>query len=556
MSLVNQVTFSEFASAAAFSRWIGGGVVRPNQGSVGFFWESESTQLDFLQRACYDAYKGINSVWHDDESGLTWQFSSAYVEFFTKSFYGKPFPALLAPSYSDWRVPTLTELKTLRSNVQDENGLWRTTALAGKAGPVLRSSTKGYFDPDERMDWDFAQDSPCEDVHTESKIAWGAEGQFAGFEGGSSEYTGATYVLVRGTYSAKLPEWLRAQVQWAEKYRMDTFPVTEKTIEMLTALPIKGNHFPPYLDQLTGLRTLNATNSDSLDPNVFALPAIESLTWDIGMHAPAAKQTAFLPSGVGNLKQLKKLLIHGPIKLVPSSICDLNNLEELDLAWAVDALPESLGHLAKLRTLKIHSGNMKSLPKSIGQLSALVELSVHAQDLRRVPDELHLLQSLVRLDMRGCSLQQLPAQLKDLRLLNVLSLERNHLAEVPEVVWELSQLERLDLSFNPFTTLPSKLAALTNLKWLNLCGVPIGEVPLAVQELHNLESLILSGTQIQELPQWLWEMKSLRYLSIARTWKLPRVRHKENARIKIDTYSATLDLSWGREWLRMMGKPD
>ena len=127
---------------------------------------------------------------------------------------------------------------------------------------------------------------------------------------------------------------------------------------------------------------------------------------------------------------------------------------------------------------------------------------------------------------------------------------------MPEVVWELSQLERLDLSFNPFTTLSSKLAALSNLKWLNLCGAPIVEVPLAVQELHNLECLILGGTQIQELPQWLWEMKSLRYLSIARTWKLPRVRPNENASIKIDTYSATLDLSWARDWLRKMGMPD
>lgn len=158
--------------------------------------------------------------------------------------------------------------------------------------------------------------------------------------------------------------------------------------------------------------------------------------------------------------------------------------------------------------------------------------------------------------MSGCSIQQLPVHLDELRSLKVLSLENNQLSEVPEVVWELPQIEQLDLSFNPLTTLPSKLVALRSLKWLNLCGAPIAEVPVAVRELPNLESLSLSGTQIQELPQWLSEMKSLRHLSIARTWKLPRVRQQDHPTIKINTYSAALDQPWGREWLRKMGKPD
>lgn len=551
------MTFSDFASAATFCRWIGCGVVHPRPGRAGYVWDSENTPLDFLQKSRYDAYMGVDSVWHDDESGLTWQYSSAYVAFVSKSkYYGDTVPALLFHGYSDWRSPTLTELKTLRSNVQDKNGLWRTPALAGKAAPVLRSATNGYFDRNEREDWDFARDCACEDAHIDSKIAWGSEGQFAGFEGESSRYTGATSIFVRGTYSAQRPEWLRAQVQWAEEHRVDNFPVTEKTIGRLAELRVGGDNFPPYLDHLAGLRSLHADNSASLEPSVFALPALESLTWTIAPHVPAAKQTAFLPPGVGDLKHLQKLLIRGPIELVPDSICDLSKLEELDLAWAVSALPADIGRLSKLHTLRVASRRMNSLPPSIGQLSALAQLCVHAEDLRRLPEELCLLQSLIRLDMSGCSIQQLPVHLDELRSLKVLSLENNQLSEVPEVVWELPQIEQLDLSFNPLTTLPSKLVALRSLKWLNLCGAPIAEVPVAVRELPNLESLSLSGTQIQELPQWLSEMKSLRHLSIARTWKLPRVRQQDHPTIKINTYSAALDQPWGREWLRKMGKPD
>ena len=463
---------------------------------------------------------------------------------------------MLFPGHSDWRLPTLTELKTLRSNVQDENGLWRTAALNGKAGPVLRSSTEGYLDSDERRDWDFARDCACQDKHTDSKIAWGPEGQYAGFEGGSSSYSGATFILVRGTYSAQRPEWLQAQVRWAEEHRVDDFPVTEKTIGRLTKLWVAGDSFPPSLERLAGLRSLHVNNSASLEPSVFALPALESLAWTIDLYEPAARQTAYLPSGVGNLKHLQRLLVNGPIELVPDSICDLSNLEELDLGWAASALPAALGRLSKLRMLRVNSRRMNSLPTSIGQLSALAELCVHAQDLRQLPEELRLLRSLVRLDVRGCTIQQLPAHLNGLSSLKELSLKENQLAEVPEVVWELPQLERLDLSFNPFTTISSKLVALRSLTWLDLCGAPIVEVPEAVRGLHNLETLILSGTQIQELPQWLWEMKSLRYLSIARTWKLPHVRQKDHPTVKIRTYSGTLDQPWGREWLKKMGKPD
>jgi Leucine-rich repeat (LRR) protein len=600
MSSINPLTFPDFANATNFCRWIGCGVVLPCPGRAGYVWHSEGTPLDEGQQSRYDAYTGVDSVWHDDESGLTWLYSPTYVSLHPMIGYRDAVPEPLFAGFSDWRKPTLTELKSLRSDLQDKNGLWRTPALAGKTGSVQRSVTNGYFDRNECKDWDFARDCACEDEHRDSKIAWGSEGKFAGFEGGSSRHTGAKSIFVRGNYSAQRPEWLEAQVQWAEKHRVDDFPVTEKTIGLLTELMVWGSNFPPYLDHISGLRSLGVRSSATLEPTVFALPALESLTWTIERHEDAAKQEISLPSEVGDLKQLRKLSVRGPIELFPDSICDLGNLEELDLGWAVAGLPPALGDLKQLRKLSVRgpielfpdsicdlenleeldlgcavaglppalgrlsnlcrlrvSGDrMNSLPPSIGQLLALVEFCVHAKDLRRLPQELGLLQSLVLLDMSRCTLQHLPAQLAELRSLKVLSLELNQLSEVPEVVCRLPQLEKLNLSFNPLTALPSELGALKSLKSLDLRGAPIVEVPVAVRELTNLETLNLSGTQIQELPQWLWEMKSLRCLAIGSTWRLPRRRKQEHPTIKVIDFDLALHQPWGREWLHKMGKPD
>lgn len=550
MSHVDAVFFPDFANAMHFLRSMSCGVVRPESDSSGYIWDWDGTPLNKKQKICYDDYKGIDSIWHDDDTRLTWLYSSVFTElFFGKKLGEKSLNPLFA-GFSDWRVPNLTELKTLRSNVQDKNGLWRTSALAGKAGGVLRSSTDGFYDREERRDWDFEKDEPCENVYRDSKIAWNSHGNFAGFEGGGGSSTNAKTIYVRGATSNR-PIWLQAQVQWSENNRVDGFPVTEKTIERLNELRVCDGNFPPELNRLTGLRALDVSNSDRLALSVFDLNALESLTWKIDAFSAAARQEVHLPSKVGGLKRLRQLSVQAPIEHVPDSLCDLENLEELSLCSVASTLPSDLGRLSKLRRLRVSSKFINELPTSVGKLSALRELCVNAEGLQHLPEEIGFLQSLRRLDMRRCSLQRLPSRLVELRALQYLSLDFNQISEVPAVVWELTQLEELDLSHNPLTAVPSALENLKLMKSLNLSGLPIVEVPVAIRELGNLEILNLSGTQIREIPHWIWEMKSLRRLRVANTWKLPHREKKQHTSIKVETYDGSLD----RDWLKKMGKP-
>lgn len=514
MSHEYELTFPDFKAATMFCRWMRCGVVTPQSVGAGFVWRSEGHPLDESQQSKYDAYIGGDSVWRDKLSGLTWMNSSAYESlYFLRFELGLPFAG-----FSDWRWPTLTELKTLRSSSQDKKGLWRIPALEGRIGPVLRSKTVSRFDRDERVDWDFVRDCACEESHQGSQIVWGSEGEYAGMENGNSTRTGAVNIFVRGTDSTQRPTWLQQQIQWAEEHRVDNFPVTEQSIGRLTELQVNIDNLPPYLDRLVGLRSLDIRRTGLFGAQ---------------RRVPAARQAVCLPSEVGALKNLQKLSVNGPIEVVPESICELINLEELDLGGAFTTLPAGLGRLMELRTLRVRSHRMGSLPPSIGQLSALTELCVHSEELRSLPEELGLLRALVRLDISGCSLHQLPGQMEN-----------------------LAQLEELNLSFNPLSALPLELRALKSIKWLNLCGVPIVEVPVALREMPSLEYLILDGTQIEEVPQWLWEMKSLRRLSLAHTWKLPRLPKPDRPTLKVDYHSAALDQPWGREWLQKMGKLD
>lgn len=551
MSHVDAVFFPDFANAMHFLRSMGCGVVRPDSDSSGYIWESEGTPLNAKQKSYYDAYKGIDSIWHDDDTGLTWLYSSVFTERFFWEKTGEKMLTPLFAGFSDWRVPTLTELKTLRSNVQDKNGLWRTPALAGKARSVLRSGTDGLYDREERRDWDFAKDEPCENVYRDSQIAWNSHGNFAGFEGGGGSSTNAETIYVRGATSNR-PIWLQAQVQWSENNRVDDFPATEKTIERLSKLRVRDGNFPPELNRLTGLRALEVSNSDRLAISVFDLNALESLKWIIGSFSATARQEVHLSSKVGDLKRLRQLSVEHTIEHVPDSLCDLENLEELSLCSAASTLPSDLGRLSKLRSLRLRGKLITELPTSVGKLSALRELCINAKSLQHLPEEIGFLQSLRRLDMSGCSLQRLPSRLADLRALQSLSLDFNQISEVPAVVWELSQLEELDLSHNPLTAVPSELENLKFMKSLNLRGLPIVEVPVAIRKLGNLEVLNLSGTQIREIPDWIWEMKSLRRLRVADTWKLPRREKKQHTSIKVETYDGRLDT----DWLKKMGKPD
>ncbi len=167
----------------------------------------------------------------------------------------------------------------------------------------------------------------------------------------------------------------------------------------------------------------------------------------------------------------------------PPGLGSLVNLEGLEMACMekLDALPEELGRLGRLREIVIDNGNGCSmnvaLPRSVGRLSGLRVLRLYgALDGREVgvgagkgksrplPDSLADLKNLQELDLGRNGIATLPPQVASLRGLKRLALDYNDIHVLPDFVGELPNLEELSLNANGGVRLPASLAQRKGLK--------------------------------------------------------------------------------------------
>lgn len=167
-------------------------------------------------------------------------------------------------------------------------------------------------------------------------------------------------------------------------------------------------------------------------------------------------------------------------------LAEYPNLERLSISCleSLQALPESIGKLAKLRELKIDNGNGCSmnpaLPESIGNLHSLQKLILYgAQDPRdpetqpairhQFPRAMSRLKNLTYLDLGRNGFSEVPSFVRDLPNLREFGFEWNiNLQRVPQFLCSLRQLTRLRLDANGLTDLPECLNTLPKLTFVSL----------------------------------------------------------------------------------------
>jgi hypothetical protein len=96
-----------------------------------------------------------------------------------------------------------------------------------------------------------------------------------------------------------------------------------------------------------------------------------------------------LPDSLGNLASLKKLeLFNIGLKMIPKSIKNLKNLEELSIAYNPDLnLPDVLWKLKSLKILDLSNNNLKTIPESIERLENLQELHLYGNCMESFPKQ-------------------------------------------------------------------------------------------------------------------------------------------------------------------------
>jgi len=185
---------------------------------------------------------------------------------------------------------------------------------------------------------------------------------------------------------------------------------------------------------------------------------------------------------------------------------DYADLEALSISCIekLRALPDSIGTLAKLKTLIIDNGNGCSmnplLPESIGNLHLLEKLVLYgAQDPGGTNGE-RTVQPRER--------HKFPASMSQLKNLTYLDLGRNALEEIPDFVKDLPMLRELRFQWNgKFKTVPAFIVNLHELRTLSLDGNDLSDVPSFLSTLPKLTrvslgdncSITQSAARIREL---------------------------------------------------------
>ena len=140
--------------------------------------------------------------------------------------------------------------------------------------------------------------------------------------------------------------------------------------------------------------------------------------------------------------------------------------DDLDLSsMGLTELPESLGQLTQLKTLRLYRNQLTELPESLGRLTELIDLELDGNRLDSLPESMCDLGKLGTLWLGGSTIGNplivLPESLRRLTRLRVLGAASCQLTVIPEWIGEFAELDTLHIAGNKLKALPKSLGQLT-----------------------------------------------------------------------------------------------
>lgn len=198
----------------------------------------------------------------------------------------------------------------------------------------------------------------------------------------------------------------------------------------------------------------------------------------------------------GDLKGIKRLDLACDLHDFPREVFDLaDTLEILNLSGnALDALPDDLPRLSKLRVLFCSGNRFTRLPEVLSSCVHLEMVGFKSNSIREV-SAAAISPRLRWLILTDNQVSALPESIGSCARLQKLMLAGNQLADLPEAMRGCIGLELLRLSANRFQTLPEWVLHLPRLTWLAFGGNPCSAMPrepsAAVPHLH-WEDLVLA----------------------------------------------------------------
>lgn len=149
-----------------------------------------------------------------------------------------------------------------------------------------------------------------------------------------------------------------------------------------------------------------------------------------------------------DMKALLDIVIENNLNVIPAELgtqtWENGRLTELSIGkWSdggglsIRKLPESIGHLDKLKSFWLSYNNLKSIPESFKEMKSLEILELRYNQFMEVPQIVKDLDQLNYLGMSYNNISILPEWIGDLSAMNKLFFSHNNLAAVPESICEL-----------------------------------------------------------------------------------------------------------------------
>jgi len=176
----------------------------------------------------------------------------------------------------------------------------------------------------------------------------------------------------------------------------------------------------------------------------------------------------------GQLQGARRLDLSCGLRSFPTEIFDLaDSLEVLNLSGnQLNALPDDLGRLKRLKILFCSDNAFTHLPDSLGQCPQLGMVGFKHNRITQVSTA-SLPRSLHWLILTDNAIARLPDELGECRGMRKLMLAGNQLTHLPDSLQHCRDLELLRISDNRFQALPDWLLQLPRLAWLAFAGNPL-----------------------------------------------------------------------------------
>jgi Leucine-rich repeat (LRR) protein len=206
----------------------------------------------------------------------------------------------------------------------------------------------------------------------------------------------------------------------------ESFDNLEKALrapEKATRLTLDGSesrHLPSQLGSLVNLKELQISCWEKLEDLPNEIGKLRSLQKIIIDNGNGCQMNVTIPPSIGQLANLRVLKLYGAldpremdpkkpipksrVKVLPETITNLQNLEELDLGRnGLLSVPNQVASLKGLKTLGLDYNNIREIPSFIGELKYLKKLSICSNGRIALPQSLNNLKGL-KIFMGNCYL--------------------------------------------------------------------------------------------------------------------------------------------------------